>query len=184
MEAFYKYGFIHEDLSLGNILYRIKTNNEVVEYKLTKNYTQYDNLTIGEIIPMISDYDKTESYNKEIFKKYSDIPMIQKIKGYYKTITILDSISKITQNILLLIKNEEDKNSIKNKIYELFGSEKYEEYYRHTYKTLRDYVKDLKSYDSMINETFIIYEELINKIIKIYKNDNKFDLIPRIIDNF
>jgi RIO-like serine/threonine protein kinase len=36
IEAFYKYGFIHEDLSLGNLLYGIKTTNEVVEYNLTK----------------------------------------------------------------------------------------------------------------------------------------------------
>ena len=184
MEAFYKYGFIHEDLSLGNILYKIKTQNEVIEYNFTKNRTQYENLTIGEIIPMISDYDKSESYNKEIFFKYSDIPMIKKIKGYNETITILDSISKITQNILLLIKNDKEKENIKKKIYELFSSKKYEEYYRHTYKTLRDYVKNLKSYDDLINETFIICKELINEIIKIYKDDNIFELIPQIVDNF
>ena len=186
MEAFYKYGFIHEDLSLGNVLYRIKTQNEVVEYNLTKNRILYENLTTGEIIPMISDYDKTESYNKEIFEKYSEITMNEKIKGYNKTITLLDSISKITQNVLLLLKNNNDDEiiNIKNNIYALFSSEKYEEYYRHTYKTLRDYVKNLKSYDEMINETYIIYEELVNKIIKIYKNDKKFEQIPKNIDNF
>lgn len=68
MEAFYKFGFIHEDLSLGNVLYKIKTKNEVVEYNLTKTRTQYENLLIGEIIPLISDYDKTETYNKDIFE--------------------------------------------------------------------------------------------------------------------
>lgn len=184
MEAFYKYGFIHEDMSLGNILFKVKTKNEIVEYNLTKNRTLYENLTTGEIIPMISDYDKTESYNKEIFFEYSDVKMIEKIKGYNETYTLLDSISKITQNMLLLVVENKDKINIKNNINELFSSEKYEEYYRHTYKTLRDYVKNLKSYDEMINETFIIYEELVNKIIKIYKNDFKFVLIPKIIDNF
>lgn len=64
---------------------------------------------------MISDYNKSESYNKEIFDKYSDEPMINKIKGYNETKTILDSISKITQNIILLIKHEK-KNLIKNEI--------------------------------------------------------------------
>ena len=185
MEAFNKYGFVHEDMSLGNILYRIKTQNEVIEYNLTKKRTLYENLTIGEIIPIISDYDKSESYNNDIFSKYSDVPMIEKIKGYIDTKTIFDSISIITQQILLLVKNEEDeKNNIKNKIYELFTSEKYEEYYRHGYKTLRDYVKNLKSYDMMINETFLIYKDLINEIIKIYKNDKRFELIPQIVDNF
>lgn len=184
MEAFYKYGFIHEDLSLGNILYRIKTKNEVVEYNLKKNKILYENLLIGEIIPMISDYDKSESYQKEIYSKYNNFSMETKIKGYHETYTLLDSISKISQNIYLLIKNEEDKKIIKNKVLELFSCEKYEEYYRHTYKTLRDYVKNLKSYEEMINETYMIYEELINKIIKIYKNDEKFILIPLNIDNF
>lgn len=47
--------------------------------------------------------------------------MINKIKGYNETITILVSISKIKQNIILLIKNEKDKNLIKNKINELFS---------------------------------------------------------------
>lgn len=36
----------------------------------------------------------------------------------------------------------------------------------------------------MINETYIIYEELVNKIIKIYKNDKKIEQIPKKIDNF
>lgn len=184
MEAFYKYGFIHEDLSLGNVLYKIKTKNEVIEYNLTKTRTQYDNLLIGEIIPLISDYDKSESYNKEIFEKYSEEPMINKIKGYNETITILDSISKITQNISLLIKNERDKNFIKNEINELFSGENYEKYYRHTYKTLRDYVKGMKTYDELIKETFGIYKELINKIIQIFKNDKKFILIYDLVDNF
>lgn len=184
MESFYKFGFIHEDMSMGNILYKIKTQNEVIEYNLMKNITQYENLTIGEIIPMISDFDKSESYNKEIFDKYSEEPMINKIKGYNSTITILDSISKITQNIILLLKNEDEKKFIKSNVNELFSSEKYEEYYRHTYKSLRDYVKNMKTYDDMVKETFIIYKELINKIIQIFKNDKKFILIYDVIDNF
>lgn len=181
MEAFNKYGFIHEDLSLGNILYRIKSTNEVIEYNLHKNRTLYVNLTIGEIVPIISDYDKTESYKTESYKKYGEMPTIN---GYNETKTILDSMSKITQNIILLLKDSEIKNNIKFKIYEFFGNEKYEEYYRHTYKSLRDYVRGQKSYDEMINETFIIFKILSNEIIKIYKNDIKYELIPQLVDNF
>lgn len=55
-------------------------------------------------------------------------------------------------------------------IYKLFCSEEYKEYYRYTYKSLRDSVHNYKTYDEMINETFFIYK-VINKIIKIYKND-------------
>ena len=184
MEAFRIYGFIHEDLSLGNILYKIKSTNEVIEYNLTANRTLYVNLVIGEIVPMISDYDKTESYKNEIYIKYSEMPMIKLIKGYNETKTILDSISKIAQSLILLLGDEKLKNKMKYKIYDFFSSEKYEEYYRHTYKSLRDYVKGFKSFDEMIHETFIIFKMLVNEIIKIYKNDNRHELIPNLIDNF
>ena len=62
--------------------------------------------------------------------------------------------------------------------------EKYKEYYRHIYKTLRDYVRGMKTYDELIKETFAIYKELINKIIQIFKNDKKFILIYDLVDNF
>ena len=184
MESFNKYGFIHEDLSLGNVLYRIKSKNEVIEYNLTKNRRLYINSVIGEIVPIISDYDKTESYKNDIYKKYSETPMLKLIRGYNETKTILDSISKITQNVILLLNDKDKQSKIKNKIYELFSSEKYEEYYRHTYKTLRDYVRGYKTYDEMVFETFIIFRILSNEIIKIYKNDTKFELIPQLVDNF
>jgi hypothetical protein len=184
MESFHKYGFIHEDLSLGNILYRIKTTNEVISYNLTKNRTLYVNSVIGEVVPIISDYDKSESYKNDIYIKYNKTPMIKLIKSYDETKTILDSVSKITQNIILLIDNKDKQQMIKNKIYELFSSEKYEEYYRHIYKTLRDYVKGYKTYDEMVFETFIIFKILSNEIIKIYKNNLQFELIPQLVDNF
>ena len=41
-----------------------------------------------------------------------------------------------------------------------------------------------KTYDVMIVETFIIFKMLSNKIIKIYKNEKKYELIPELVDNF
>lgn len=184
MEGFYRYGFVHEDMSLGNVLYRIKSTNEIIEYNLTDKKKVYENLNIGEIIPMISDYDKSESYKKDIYQKYSNTPIEKKIKGYLNTLTLLDSISKISQSILLLIKKNKEQEMIKAKIFDLFSSDDYETYYRHTYKSLRDYLLNLKTFEEMIHETYLIYEELINKIIQIYKNDSKFKLIPQNIDNF
>ena len=146
MEAFYKFGFVHEDLSLANILYRIKSTNEIIDYQLTNNDKMRINLNIGHIIPAISDYDKTQSYKKEIYEKYSIEPMKNLLKGYQNTIILFDSLSKIIQAILLLINNQNERNEIKLQVDNIISSPEYENYYRWTFTPLK-----------ILNETKIYY---------------------------
>lgn len=183
MEAFYKFGFIHEDMSLGNVLYRIKSTNEIIDYDLSNFKTMRMNLNIGDIIPIISDYDKIESYKKEIYEQYSKEPINKLIRGYQETKTLFDSLSKIIQNCIELITNVNERLEIKSKINEIISSSEYEEQYRWTYKTLKYYIIERDtSYDEMIKETFIVYRTFINKIMKVF-NRKRFDFIPIDVDN-
>ena len=186
MESFNKYGFVHGDLSLGNILYCIQKKNQIIDYELTNFRTTRLNVEIGDIIPIISDFDKSESYKKEIYYQYNSKPIKLLLKGYKQTNTIFESLSKIIQDCVGLIENQEEQYFIKNEINIIFSSDKYEEYYRHSYKSLRDYLLDeqTKSYEEMIKETYLIYMEFVNTIMKIFTFDKKFMFIPIPIDNF
>jgi CRISPR/Cas system CMR-associated protein Cmr5 small subunit len=186
MEAFYVYGFVHEDISLGNILYKRKSITQTIEYKLM-NDTEYKlEILVNDIVPLISDFDKTESFKQEIYERYSEEPMNTLLNGYGQTIILFDSLSKIIQNSILLLEDNDENYNIKKNIYNLIGSPDYETWYRWTFKSLRDYIRDneQKSYNEMIKETFIVFKIFMNKIMKIINNNENYIFIPNKPDPF
>ena len=186
MEAFYIYGFVHQDISLGNILFKIKSVSQTIEYKLMDNRSIKIDFARNDLIPIISDYDKTESFNKEIYDKYSTEPMKSLLKGFGQTRILFDSLSGAIQNSMLLLQDNDDNYDIKKNIYNFITSPDYEMYYRWTFKSLKDYVYDSeqKSYKQMINETYTVFQTFMNKIMKILNKNNNYIFIPIPPDDF
>lgn len=161
LEAFYKYGFLHNDIHKANILF--EENDFKYTFKLSKS-KYYKPIVFNEKIKfVITDFDRADLLNPKYRKKYeADYPN----KKYF------DEDYTLPNNILATFKTVLE-------IYEN-GTKVYEELIKlrggggGIYSSInRYYIKSLRSY--LLYDQRIDYEEFINRnIADAYTLCNRF----------
>jgi hypothetical protein len=164
VNAYYKIGFLHNDIHLGNILLRNK--------KDTLNYVFYDkHIKMNvDIIPILSDFDRSKIFNKEYFddKELFNI-------DYDKEHNIVQNLIKTFKICLLLLKNKDVKRIIEEKY------DNHIEIINHkiiiSRKNIRSIYKDYYDYERFINTSTSECFSLVNMLYGFFTGDTK-ELIP------
>ena len=178
--AFEKYGFIHNDLHLGNILYKMHNNEIRIEYMIkNKNIIVKDNVEI-----IISDYENSICYDSEQFIKYDEnflwIQSENKMnsRNHHDQNTLTQNIINVTNiSINLLQMNNKHNLQVKQNIGEFLNSEWLNEKSKFSRKKLRSLFRKNYTYERYkrdeIDSNIIIINELFKKI-----NNNDEEIIP------
>ena len=173
LHIFNKYGFIHNDLHLGNILTESFLNtNYTLNYKIKEeNITTNTNFKI-----IISDFDQSKSYDPNVYNNYDNNFMDYNIDDIKKCTfniehNLLDNIINTIKDCLRLLHNSfytEIKNKLDNY---LEINNYYNENYYIIRKILRNYYKKRYDYNTFKNKTLSIVIIISNQIYGILTND-------------
>ena len=173
INVFYKYGIVHNDLHLGNILFETLDKKNKLIYKL-KNNEEHKYLTDFKII--ISDFGYSVSYDPYVYKNYNTNFMDYSINEPKKCtfdieFNLIDNIITSIKGCVSLLKNEyfyKINDMLKNY---LEKDEYFIEQYYNIRKLLRNYYKKRYDYttfrDRTLNTTIII----ANRIYSLISND-------------
>jgi hypothetical protein len=175
INVFEKYGFLHNDLHLGNILTEI-TNDNNYELKYIIKGKEIIHLTRFQIV--ISDFDRSISYDPEVYNKYNKNFMdynpneIEKCT-YDIEANLLDNIVNSIKGCCELL-NVSLFNDIKNKLDNYLKNDVYYiEQHNSVQKILRNYYKKRYDYNTFKNKTLTIVIIIVNRIYTLISNDKK-----------
>lgn len=108
LNAFDKYGFLHNDIHLGNILIDKKSKkNKKVKY--TINYIEYNYEIPVSLMPIISDFDRSVIID----------PTTNLLPEYKQENTLYANIIQTFSKFVDLLKNEDDKIKMRDAIYNI-----------------------------------------------------------------
>ena len=183
--AFEKYGFIHTDLHLGNILLKTHTNNRELKY-IIKNNPYKEGLTEikinTKIIIILTDFTYCISYNPEIYNRYNR-DFLDKTT-FDKNNTLLNRIiiSLLESTKLLDEKNEIIMyNKIKNYIN---MNDNYKRNLNFSIKALNNYYMKYIDYERFVTIQCTLAIQQLDELFKIMTDNNEIlsdEFILRII---
>ena len=180
LNGFYKYGFIHNEINLTNILYRISEKEEEFIYNVCKDIlSNKENesclittkkIKNKEIIPILFDFDKSHCFNPEIYEKYSE-NFFDDYSFDDNEILLINLLSTILECIKLIDKEKENKEYIKieNEIYSIINGNQFQnELYRWSVKSLDKYSRGMINWENFRDVSISNSSIFINKIIKLF----------------
>ncbi len=185
INVFYKYGFVHNDINLSNILFKIAEKENVYEYKVCDYIFNLKNSNVvtlkklikkGEIIPVISDFDKSKCYSSNVFNEY-DNKFINKDTFWYDHVLLINLNNSV--NVCLnLIKNDySNVQIIKNNITNIMNGKLYEDAFKWSTKALDNYYRNKISWEEFRKLSINYCVNHINSIMNIF-NNNDIEFIP------
>lgn len=189
LNAFYKYGFVHNDINLTNILFSISNSANEYNYCVCADILgKQDNpsciittkkLKQREIIPVIFDFDKSKCYNPKIFSRYSR-DFFNEYDLYDEDILIVNLKNTIISCLKLINKldNVELYKSIEKNIIMIIDSSKYtSQWYVWNVKLLDKFYRKAIDWEYFRDSTIKSCVIFVNSIIKIFDKD--IELIPQ-----
>lgn len=168
LHIFNKIGFLHNDIHLSNILIEKMKDPIEIKYKIDMEYKNKYRIKIkSNFIPIISDFDKSSVYQNGYLTK----------EEYRNQYTLGDNIFSTFNCCLLLLKNKEIKELIKQKLND--QSTEIEKYIRFSKKNLRTYYKKNYDYENYINKESKCMLTFSSKLISLLDEnatDDWFDI--------
>lgn len=177
---FEKYGFIHNDLHSGNILYKTYSTNEDISYNVLDNV-----IIVNSIVEIIfSDFSYAISYDENVFNNFDSNFLFDKTINkpnkinFHKELTLLNNIVAVVNNSLNLLNfNDKKYNFIKNKIDEFLNSDYIKEKLTLSRKNLANLFNKHNTYKTFKEREVNMNVILTNYLFKlIYSHD--YELIP------
>jgi hypothetical protein len=186
LNFFYKYGFVHNDIHKGNILYEYSNVNKKNLYLICKSPFGKDrmvindyNIKLGEIIPIICDFDKSQCLNPDIFNQY-DKNFLNNIKDNFNeySFTLISNLTKTIDLCVLLLNNLNDKriNLLKTKIRDTIQSQQYEIWSISCIKKYDKYFNGIIKWEEFRDSTISLCSPFINSVMYNFDDTNK--IIP------
>jgi hypothetical protein len=173
LHIFNKYGFIHNDLHLGNILTETSSN---IDYKLDYVIKKQNITLLTRFKIIISDFDRSVSYDPDIYNKYNPNFMdynVDNIKEctYDIEFNLLENIINSIKDCCRLLTSSLY-NDVINKLNDyLKNNYYYNENYYGIRKILRNYYKKRDDYNGFKNKTLSIVIIISNMIYGLITND-------------
>ena len=174
--AFDKYGFIHLDLHLGNILIEQYDKPINITYLIKNNpYAINDTNIIIEtkLKIIITDFDNCISYDPEIYKKYNPEFLDIKITYDYENTLFSKLVSTILNSTRLL--NLENERVIFSKLNNYINTnENYRRVKISNNKTLKNYYLNRIKFDEFKSKHMSWSIKLANELFDIITEGNEF----------
>ena len=166
--AFDKYGFLHNDLHLANILVKLHDSNTKLKYLIKNNpYKNNETEIILEtkIQIIITDFLNCLSYDPEIYKKYDSDFM--NVKTFDNENTLLNKLVVSILNSVQLLETSDD-NKIFNKLNEFIKTnEAYKQDKIFANKTLKNYYLKRIQFEEFKNKQCGIAIRYANELFNI-----------------
>lgn len=161
LEVFKLYGFVHNDLHLGNILIDKSINDITIKY----NIFNYDKYIKTKYIYKIIDFDRSILYNDIYVKQYDDDFLNKKKYNYNNTL-----FKNIYQTIIHIMKLLKDKDKLifrnildsKNMLDLYDNTERFIEKDMRTY--YNDYIDRNNSFETLVNNNLYYVVLYINDL--------------------
>lgn len=178
--AFFKFGFVHNDINLTNFLYTISDkNNEFIYCVCNDHLSKKDNPSClvtskkiydKEIIPIIFDFDKSHCFNPVIYKHYSD-DFFNEYQFDDNDILLMNLFNTIKECIKLIDKNNYKKEyeDIEKQIDSIINNRIFnDEWYKWSVKSLDKYSRNMMNWEYFRDTTISICAKFVNRIIQIF----------------
>lgn len=175
INVFYKFGFVHNDIHLGNILYDISIKKIKLMYTICKS--QYSNsednrlifnehlIEVNDIIPYICDFEKSQCYNPDIFRQY-DKHFLENMNNYMEeTNTLFSNLTKTVNMCILLLEDKEETFILKQNLNNLIQSEHFEQWALWNMKTYGKYFSKLIDWIEFRDKTISLCSKFVNSVM-------------------
>ncbi len=185
LNVFYKYGFVHNDIHNGNILYEYSNKNTKYLYTVCKSPFGKDrmvindcNIKLGEIIPIICDFDKSQCLNPDILYQYSSKFFNDKNNFDEYSFTLISNLTKTINLCISLLDDSKNKKIIllKSKIIDKIQSPQYELWCISCIKKYDKYFTKRIGWQEFRDSTISLCSTYINSVMHDFEDSNK--IIP------
>jgi hypothetical protein len=157
LHAFYNFGFLHNDIHLGNIL--LSKSENTLNYSFSKI-----NVNLNVVyIPILSDFGESKLFTEEYFKDKN-----QFIREYYSHHNLTQNLIDTFKICLLLLDDEEIKKNIQikyNKDNQIIDDKLFI-----TKKNIRSIYKDYYEYERFIEKSTGLSISLVNMFYRYFRN--------------
>jgi predicted unusual protein kinase regulating ubiquinone biosynthesis (AarF/ABC1/UbiB family) len=182
--AYDKYGFLHLDLHLGNILYKTYNKNIKLNYIINNNPIFDGSVNISIISDfklIIIDYNNCISYDPKIFSKYDPEFIKSNKKTYLKDNRLFNKIVIMFQESTKLLDSTNEYNML-NKLNEYINSNDFKLVDSLNKKDLRNYHLGRHNYEFFLSKDSYASIRIAQKLFEIVTDNSeslftKFDLI-------